>query len=248
VGASALAVAGFFVAAACEPAPSSSGGGCSRDAAIALAPGEVRIERVGDASTARPSPPSEHFDARSGALVRRGLTLEQHIAVAWGLRPGDLDVAAALESGAFDVCARAPSGDLEDAQALVRGALEQHLGIDVASGRRTGPVLALRVHARGLAPSPGDPNVARADDDADVRRPGLYRVRNAEIADLVAFLAQRSPIPIVDETGLGGRYDLSIEWDTATGARGLREALADAGFELARARATTQRWVARAAR
>ncbi len=48
-------------------------------------------------------------------------------------------------------------------------------------------------------------------------------------------------------TGLTERYDLTIEWDVLKGPGAMRDALADAGFELVRERAEMKRWVARAA-
>ncbi|MEZ4215872.1 MAG: TIGR03435 family protein [Myxococcota bacterium] len=248
VGVRALAFASFFAAAACGSSDAREGGVCARDAAAALARGEVRIERIGGSTSATSAARGlVRAEARTGTLARLGLTLDEHLAIAWGLASDELDVAAALEPGVFDVCARPDDARTATAEAMIRAALERRLGVEVRHGKRTGPVLALRLRARGLVPTPVEARDAAAASDR-VARAGAFRVRAAPISELVAFLAPMSPLPVVDETGLDARYDLDLEWDPSTGARGLRAALADAGFELVRARRTLPRWTARAAR
>ena len=239
MGARALVVASFLVTASCGPAHAPAAGACARGDAVQLAPGDARVEPSAEARAL------ERVDVHTGTVVRLGLPLDAHLALAWQAPASELDLALALPPGRFDVCARPADGERATAEAMIRAALAESLGVTVERGLRRGPVLALRLRPGALAPRPAvhgsPPGAAEA-----VRHPGRFEVNGAPISELVAFLAAASPLPVVDETGLEGRYDLRIEWDPASGPRGLRVALADAGFELVRTRGEARRWLARA--
>jgi len=209
-----------LIAAACgeaeSPAEPSSGG-------PGLAPGEFRIEK----STAEQR--AVRVSAATGEIEQLRLPLAAQIAQAWGIHPHDLTIQTELPSGAFDIRVRAADGKAETARALLRGGLVQHLGIQVRQGTRSGELLALRLVKDGLKP---EPVAGPLDPSLGARVRGRYRGAGAPIADLIRFLRPFGKRPIIDETGLRGSYDITVEWDPEAGGRAMRAALRDAGFLL----------------
>ena len=187
----------------------------------------------------------ERFDGETGSLERLGLPLRAHIAKAWGLRAVDLQFQIELPSGPFDVRARPVEGGRDAAEALIRGGLSEHFGLVVEKGIWQGEILALHVALGSEVSEAAEANSAEASEP--VRRIGEYRVASVSISDFVDFLRTTTLTPIVDATGLEGKYDFAIEWNTAQGGRALRAALGDAGFELRRERGVLDRWMARKA-
>ena len=63
------------------------------------------------------------------------------------------------------------------------------------------------------------PKLTKSEGDTNglpglyIRAPGMLEVRNATIADLAVTL-QRSVLsrPVLDKTGLAGRWDFALEW------------------------------------
>ena len=192
-----------------------------------LGPGDFRIV----ASTAPER--SERRDPETGTLERRGLSFEEHIAVAWGADPRDLEFRLEGPVGRYDVSARSTDGTLEVAEAVFRGGLVEHFGLRVRRDVRDTDVIALQVVRRGYRPQPVD---ADAEYAPAVLGRASYRARGVPISEFVIWLRSHANRPIVDETRLTGRYDITLEWDPATGPRAFEAALRDAGFLLIHAR------------
>ena len=203
-----------------------------------LEPGTFQIVALPEAEVGAAGS-RERYDEASGTLERLGLGLPAQIAQAWGLGLHELAVEVELPAGAFDVRARPAEPSRESAEALIRGGLVDHFGIEVARGDWSGPVLALYRLDGGLTPRRSD---APRDPESEKRARGEFRARGVPVSELTDFLAQTLQMPVIDRTGLEGRYDLTVEWDTSQRGRALRAALADAGFELIRERHRIQRW------
>jgi uncharacterized protein (TIGR03435 family) len=191
--------------------------------AAELAPGEFR---AGPSAT-----PDRRMrrDVARGEVEVRGRTLAEHIAIAWDVPLGDLDVRAELPTGRLDLAARSVDGSLESAEALLRGGISEHFALRVRSERRRVPVFVLRRSREGLAPERLEPGSVHGPPAREI---GRYRGAGAPIADLVRFLRRFGRRPIVDETRLAGEYDIVLEWDPEAGGRALHAALGDAGFVL----------------
>ena len=84
---------------------------------------------------------------------------------------------------------------------------------------------------RNLKPSP-----STAEKPSVERSEGRLVARAMPIAELAVFLRWHSPRPILDETGLDGRYDFVVEWDPKGGPRELFLALGDLGLQIVRGR------------
>jgi len=52
-----------------------------------------------------------------------------------------------------------------------------------------------------------------AEDGCIDVAPGILRVRNADIASIAATLSNMVDRPVIDQTGLAGRYDFSLKFD-----------------------------------
>ena len=204
-----------------------------------LSPGVFSITPRGEAVG------KERFDPDTGSLDRLGLPIRAHIAKAWGLRSIDLHFQIELPSGPFDVRVRPVEGGRDAAEALIRGGLSEYFGLVVEKGIWQGDTLALHVALGSEVSEAAEANSAEASEP--VRRIGEYRVASVSISDFVDFLRRTTSTPIVDATGLEGKYDFALTWNTAQGGPALRAALSDAGFELRRERGVLDRWMVRKA-
>jgi len=111
--------------------------------------------------------------------------------------------------------------------------LVEQFGLRVSRDVRETDIISLQVVRRGLRPEP----VAEGEAlGSSIQGPSSYRGRGTTVSDLVVWLRSYSERPIIDDTGLDGKYDITIEWDPAAGNRGLQVAMRDAGFILLHAR------------
>ena len=201
--------------------------GCAEESEDGLRPGGFRIMASGTPE------PFERRDAASGTLERGGMSLQDHIARGWGVEPSALDVQVRLPPGSYDLSARSADGTLETAEALLRGGLVEHFGLQVRPEPRVTGVIALRLTRNGPWPEAVAPGEVTA---APRRTVDAYRGAGAPISDFVQWLQRRSQRPVVDETELTGLYDIDIDWGVNSGQMALRHALRDAGFVLASVR------------
>lgn len=197
--------------------------GCTGGSAETLQPGGFKV-------TPSTTPGmTERRDAETGTLERRGMLLEEHIAAAWGADPRDLEFRSAMPAGRYDVSARSTDGTLETAEALLRGGLVEQFGLRVQRDVRDTDLVALQLVRRGLRPQAVEPDAEYA---AGVVGQGSYRLRGGRISEFLTWLRSHARRPIVDQTRLDGRYDITLEWDPTAGPRAFQAALGDAGFLL----------------
>lgn len=199
-----------------------------------VAPGGFRLE------ASRSGVPAERHELHGGGIERLGLSLPEHLAVAWGVAPRDLDVRVELAAGDFDLQVVPLDGSRATAEAMVRGGLLEAFGVRVRSEVRDSDVFVLESARGGLRPEPVDP---AAIAGGPVRELGRYRGAGAGIDDFARFLRGLGRRPVVDETGLAASYDIVLEWDPEAGGRALHAALRDAGFKLTPGRRSVTVWV-----
>jgi uncharacterized protein (TIGR03435 family) len=135
---------------------------------------------------------------------------------------------ADLPPGRYDFIANVPSGSSE----ALKQELKNAFGLAGRMETRDTNVLALRVareHAPGLRPSAGH-------GDHRWMGNGEFSCQNQPMAKVAPVLEAEFGVPVVDETGMNGRFDFDLHWDEPEPRRnpdGLKQVLLDQlGLEL----------------
>jgi uncharacterized protein (TIGR03435 family) len=103
---------------------------------------------------------------------------------------------------------------LKQMQTLTRKVLVERFGLQMHTEQRELPVYAITVAKGGekIAKSAGDPSGVPQENDRENGGERLVQMTNASMGDfalLMKFLVDR---PVVDQTGLTGRYDFQLKW------------------------------------
>jgi uncharacterized protein (TIGR03435 family) len=145
-----------------------------------------------------------------GALTMRGQTLRSCIQWAWGVQQFQVEGPDWLNDTRFDIVARA-SGDSDESQLrlMLRSTLAERFGLKVHMERKEMPVYALIV-------TKGGPKLQETTTEGppvfgkDGNRPALTAQR-ASMKDLAEQISGPLNRPVIDATGLTGRYDIRID-------------------------------------
>jgi uncharacterized protein (TIGR03435 family) len=169
--------------------------------------------------TVRPSDPNarrDGFDVRGRRVVVENKPVEDMLMVAYGLQKNQIvGLPDWAKTERFDVDG-VPNIDGQpgwpQTQILMRKLLAERFGLKVHHDQREMQVYALTVAKSGpkLEPSKGDPNGLPRQDahtSAGERRVGFT---NTSMKDLVLELLIEVDRPVVDRTGLDGRYDFKL--------------------------------------
>jgi uncharacterized protein (TIGR03435 family) len=105
--------------------------------------------------------------------------------------------------------------NLKQTQALLQKLLAERFGLKLHHEQKNLPAFALTVAKGGpkLAKSKGDPDgIPDVDGGGDDRGRQFSRFTNEAMSDLPLFLMTHVGRPVVDRTGLSGRYDFQLKW------------------------------------
>jgi uncharacterized protein (TIGR03435 family) len=176
-----------------------------------------------EVATIKPTAPDDRsgrFLTMQGAhqFVVRGYTLKFMVAAAYDLPPRLIAGGPAwADSDRYDIVASTP-GDrrptLDQQMAMLRALLAERFKLTVHRESTELPVYALTVAKRGAKL---EKSMAKDEQPLLVNRvfPTYIQLpaRNATMAQFASML-QRSVLdrPVVDKTGLPGRYDFDLEW------------------------------------
>jgi uncharacterized protein (TIGR03435 family) len=116
-------------------------------------------------------------------------------------------VTAELPTGLYDFIASLPSGNTEALQQEVR----KKFGVIGRVETREMDVLLLQVKTPG-AQGFKTPSLKRGEVSSNNTAAGLYKSGNLPVSNLAHFLESYLEIPVVDRTGLTGRYDIELRW------------------------------------
>jgi uncharacterized protein (TIGR03435 family) len=99
-------------------------------------------------------------------------------------------------------------------QSLMRKLLVERFGLVTHTEQRELSVYALTIAKGGpkMAPSAGDPNGLPNENDNDNGGQRTMRMENATMTHLALLLKFMLDRPVVDQTGLTGRYDFQLKW------------------------------------
>jgi uncharacterized protein (TIGR03435 family) len=174
-----------------------------------------------DVVTVKPSDPihSENtFDVRGRHVIAGNRTVEMMLRMAYGIQPSQiLGGPDWIRTEHFDADGFADvegQVNLKQFQILIRKLLAERFGLVMHVEQRETSVYALTVAKGGskLTKSAGDPDGLPNDDD---RRNGTVRsvqMENATMGDFALDLMFYTDRPVVDRTGLSGRYNLMLKW------------------------------------
>jgi uncharacterized protein (TIGR03435 family) len=103
---------------------------------------------------------------------------------------------------------------LKQMQSLTRKLLVERFGLVTHTEKREMEVFALTVAKGGekMTPSAGDPNGTPNENDNDNGGQRTMQMENASMGDLALLLNFMLDRPVVDQTGLKGRYDFRLRW------------------------------------
>lgn len=168
----------------------------------------------------------------SGRIEADGVSWRVVVQLAHGLKASQVvgDVPA-LADQVFRISVLAPSGRDEDAKAMLRSLVEPALGIRVQPDEQEQPVLVLS--RKPGAPEPPPSTSAETRSTARLGRITVQRGSPARLAERIAGFA--GGLIAVDETGLRGEYDFTLEWNTGDPAS-LHEALGAMGLQIKKER------------
>jgi uncharacterized protein (TIGR03435 family) len=103
---------------------------------------------------------------------------------------------------------------LKQFQSLVRKVLAERFGLKTHTETRELAVYAI-TQAKGgekIAKSAGDPNGLPDEEDGESDGQTTMRMTNSTMGDFVIDLMFYMDRPVVDETGLAGRFDFQLKW------------------------------------
>jgi uncharacterized protein (TIGR03435 family) len=97
---------------------------------------------------------------------------------------------------------------------LVRKLLVERFGLRTHTEKREMGVYAITVAKGGpkLEKSKGDPNGSMSENDNDSAGQRTMHITNAAMGEFAQVMSYTSDRPVVDQTGLTGRYDFQLKW------------------------------------
>jgi uncharacterized protein (TIGR03435 family) len=176
--------------------------------ALAQAPEPLRFEVASVKLHADDGNMRAGIEEDEGFVRIRNLPLRTIIAIAYGVRLDAVTGPGWLERRAFDISARPPEGyQRSQLPMLLRNLLVERFKLVAHPETRQGRGYALRIPATGhrLRESTGPRTFLTG-------RPGLIAGNGRSMGELIPLVAQMVGTPVVNETALGGVYDVKLEW------------------------------------
>jgi uncharacterized protein (TIGR03435 family) len=172
-------------------------------------------------ATVRPSDPDDHsagFQLHGRQIFIERMTVESMLLMSYGVHKRQ--IAGAPDwigterwdvKGVPDVPGQ-PS--VKQYQSMVRKLLAERFGFQSHTETRELPVYALNVAKGGpkLMASAGDPNGLMDENDHDNGGQRTMQMTNASLGEFALVMKFFLDRPMVDETGLTGRYDFELKW------------------------------------
>jgi uncharacterized protein (TIGR03435 family) len=159
-----------------------------------------------------------------GRLTARGYSVREILPYAFDESSTRILTPATLPEGKFDFTIIQPRGATDRSSALLQEALESAFGLTGRNETNDVPVLLLKVktpNAPGLVVSPTPSGSFRYG-------PGDIEGMNVSTEALAGALENSLKRPVIDETGLTNRYDVTLKWDEKSADEPNREGLLQA--------------------
>ena len=175
-----------------------------------------------EVATVKPSDPNDtrgqHIRLNGRHVIFFDTTVEQFLLMAYGIQKsqivGEPDWARTTRWDVDGVPDVEGTASWPQTQSLMRKILAERFNLQLHHEQREMPVFALTVVRGGprITPSTADPNTWMDQQNSESNGRHVEALKNASMADLVLILQFRVDRPIVDQTGLKGRYDLKLQW------------------------------------
>jgi uncharacterized protein (TIGR03435 family) len=174
-----------------------------------------------DVTTVKPADPNgtQRRIVTDGRRIRlEGQTVERLIVLGYGVQRSQIvDAPDWVSTERFDIeglsdAVGQPNG--KQLQRLLRKVLEDRFGVKVHRDQRILPVYALTVTKGGakLTKSADDPNGQPIDYGGNSNGSVNKRFVNTSMPDFILTLLFYADRPVLDQTGLQGRYDFKLQW------------------------------------
>ena len=177
-----------------------------------------------DVATVKPSDPNDNgyqrIRTQGQHVVLLDHTVEDILLIGYGLQksqlagePNWVKTERWNVDGVSDIEGE-PS--LRQLQEMMQKILAERFGLKLHHEQREMPVYALTVAKGGpkLAPDTSDPNGWMNQQNNMSNGRDVEALKNTSMADLALILQFRVDRPVVDQTGLQGRYDFKLQWTT----------------------------------
>jgi uncharacterized protein (TIGR03435 family) len=155
--------------------------------------------------------PFESIQVSPGSLTMRGVRYRTAIAWAYGVRDFQVTGPDWLDQAGFDIAAKAEGGAKEpELRQMLRSLLAERFKLETHQERKETPAYVLTIGKNGLSP-----NVKPSDSEGDpLVQPNLAKmevsVKRAPASQLVELLSKVLREPVIDETGLSGSFDATV--------------------------------------
>ncbi len=151
-------------------------------------------------------------DTDTGSLVYANVNLKQILARAWNVQQYQITGPDFLEDARFDVTASfPPRSTSEQLSTMLQKLLADRFGVQLHRETRELP-------AFGLVVAKGGPKFKQAESDGGIStnsgRGRWHMTAKITMRRLAELLTEQAGRPVLDQTGLAGSYDLTLEWST----------------------------------
>jgi uncharacterized protein (TIGR03435 family) len=153
------------------------------------------------------NPGGRRIQTSPGSLITHGLSLRACIMWAYGM-PAQIVGPDWLDGVHIDIVAKAatPAGD-KQLYLMLRTLLTERLGVKAHVEKREMPVYALTL-------AKGGPKFSESTTEGPMvsgQDKGVLSIQRVSMSELAADIARGFDRPVVDATGLNGRYDIRID-------------------------------------
>jgi uncharacterized protein (TIGR03435 family) len=180
-----------------------------------------------DVATVKPSNPNDtwgqHIQMHGRYLALLDTTAEQFLLLGYGVQKSQVvGVPEWAKTEKWDVNG-VPDAEgqpsLKQMEEMIQRILAERFGLKLHREHREMPVFALAITKGGpkLAPDTSDPNGLLKQQNWTGDGQHVEQLKNVSMAELTQILQFHVDRPVVDQTGLKGRYDLDLRWATDDG-------------------------------
>ncbi len=161
-----------------------------------------------------PKPERGPFDSRSWGRSESfpdfeagKASLEDVIPAFFDISPKLVFAKTKLPEGFYDISAIAPQGETLELKQQFAKKLETNFGIEVQTKKQNVKVYVMTVCSTN---APGIKQVQRRGGGG--QRPGGFYLNGTKMDDIASFMELSLDKPIVNETGLAGRWSVDVRW------------------------------------